>query len=141
MKKAIRVLSLIMALSMLCLVLASCGDKSAAIKKAFENKDWEVSVVDSETSGVDTLLNILLTEEQKEHVDEYELILVKKGLLQSALIIKFASANELKTFLTIEKDGEKDTSMYDKAEENGTINGNCMIITLSGDAKEIFAGA
>lgn len=142
MKKSVRILAVVMALLMMTFALVSCGDKSEAIKKAFEKEEWEVSIVDSDTAGVKTLLEIMLTDEQMEKADDYELILVNSGLLKSALIIKCASSSDLKAFLTIEdKDGNKDTSMYDDAKEDGIINGNCIILTLSGDAKDIFAGA
>jgi len=134
-------MALAMALLMVTMAFASCGDKGEAVKKAFEKEEWDVKTVDSKTSGVDVLLKILLTEEQREKADEYELILVKSGILKSALIIKFSSANELKDFLTVEKDGKKDTSMYDDAKEDGIINGNCLLLTLSSDAKDIFKKA
>jgi len=134
-------MALAMALLMVTMAFASCGDKGEAVKKAFEKEEWDVKTVDSKTSGVDVLLKILLTEEQREKADEYELILVNSGILKSALIIKFSSANELKDFLTVEKDGKKDTSMYDDAKEDGIINGNCLLLTLSSDAKDIFKKA
>ena len=56
-------------------------------------------------------------------------------------VIKFPSAGDLKDFLTVEKDGEKDTSMYDEAKDDGTINGNCLLITAGSEAKDIFKKA
>ena len=56
--------------------------------------------------------------------------------------MKFPGAGDLKSFLTVEdKDGKKDTSAYDKAKEDGYINGNCWLLTLSSDAKDIFKKA
>ena len=132
-----RILVLLTAL-VLVFSLASCGDKSGAIKKAFEKEEWTVKTVNADDTGVKTILEILLTDEQIEKASEYEIILCTKNVINSAIVIKFPSAGDVKNFLTVEKDGKKDTSAYDKAKENGTINGNCLLITMSNDAKEIF---
>ena len=81
-----------------------------------------------------------------EKAAEYEIILcTQEGILNAgatAAIIKFPSAKELQNFLTVEKsDGTKDTTAYDKALENGTVNGNCMIFTASSSSNEIFKNA
>lgn len=141
MKKIVRIMAVVMALLMVTLTFVSCGDKGEAVKKAFESKEWEVKTVSADSTGVDTLLKILLSEEQIERAEKYELIMVTNGLLNSAIIIKCSSADEIKDFLTVEKDGKKDTTMYDKAKEDGIINGNCLILTLSSSAKDIFKGA
>lgn len=142
-----KVLKSILALSLACLMLlglVSC-DKSGSIKKAFENKDYTVKTVNASDESVQSLLKILLNEEQMKKVGDYELILcTPSGLLNAAnaaLIIKFPGSSDLKDFLTTEKDGKKDTSSYDKAEKEGWINGNCLILTLGSDAKDIFKKA
>ena len=128
-------------MALLCLTFAACGDKSAAIKKAFEEEGWNVKVTDSDDRIVRTVLEILLTDEQMEEAENYEIIWVQDGL-KTAAIIKCGSSSELKEFLTIEdEDGKKDTSIYDEAEEDGWINGNCVIMTLSNDAIKIFKNA
>ncbi len=133
---------LLVALAALMLVsLVSC-DKSGAVKKAFEKEEYEVKAVkyedlDSITKGI---LELALNDDQEEKIAEYELIICKKGL-DSAVVIKFPSAGDVKDFLTVEKDGEKNTEAYDKAKEEGVINGNCMIITGASSAKDIFKKA
>ena len=74
-------------------------------------------------------------------MNEYELIFCSKNLLKGALIIKVPSSSDMKDFLSEEKDGKKTYDTYNKASENGWINGNCLILTLDGDAKEIFKKA
>ena len=135
--------------ALVCLMLfslASCSsDKSSAVEKAFTDEGYEVSKSDANNETVKPLLGLLLNEEQMESVSEYEFMLcVPEGLLNvgnTAIVIKFPSAGDLKEFLTTEKDGEKDTSTYDKAKEDGNINGNCLLITAGSEARDIFKKA
>lgn len=137
------VLALSLALVML-LALVSC-DKSGSIKKAFEKEGYTVKVLkSSDLTENDSVVTILaafdLTEEQIEELGKYELILVSKISAASfGLIIKFPNENDIKTFLTI---GD-DTSLYDDAQKDGTINGNCLILTVrsSDKANDIFKKA
>lgn len=142
MLKNILALSLVL---VMLLSLASCGDKSAAIKKAFEKEEYTVTVVNADDEDARGLLKLLFNEEQIEEISEYEIMLCKQeGLLnvgKTAIVIKYPSAKDLKAALTVEKDGKKDTSAYDDAVEKGNINGNCQIITLSDDSREIFKKA
>ena len=142
-----KILKQVLALSLACLMLVtlvSC-DKSGSVKKAFEKEGYTVSSVKADDKSVQSLLKILLNEEQIKKVGEYELILcTPEGLLNAdnlALVIKVPSSGDLKDFLTTETDGKKDTSAYEKAEKDGLINGNCLILTLGSEAKEIFKKA
>ena len=131
---------------LLLFALAGCAaDKSETVEKAFTDEGYSVSKAEADNETVQGLLSLLLNEEQRESVSEYEIMLcVPDGLLNianSAIVIKFPSAGDLKDFLTVEKDGEKDTSMYDEAKDNGTINGNCLLITAGSEAKDIFKKA
>ena len=142
-----KVLKTVLALSLACLMLlglVSC-DKSGSIKKAFKNKDYTVKTVNASDESIQSLLKILLNDEQMKKVGDYELILcTPDGLLNAAntaLIIKFPGSSDVKEFLTTEKDGKKDTTSYDKAKDEGWINGNCLILTLGSDAKDIFKNA
>lgn len=140
MKTMLKKLALIALAALMVVSLVSC-DKSNAVKKAFEKEEYNVSTVDSENALIKGLLTAALNEEQMKELSEYELILAQKGL-SIALIVKFPGAGDLKAFLTVEdKDGKKDTSAYDKAKEDGYINGNCWLLTLSSDAKDIFKKA
>ena len=146
MKKFARILALIMALTMVCVTFAACGDKSAAIKKAFEKEEWDVKSVKADSDEAEAVFTLMgMDEEQIEKAKDYEIISVSTGKLlsyKSALIIKCSSAKDVKDFFTVEdKDGKKDTSAYDEAKEEGFINGNCIILTLSDDAVEIFKNA
>ena len=137
--KALKRILVFLTATVLLLSLVSCGDKSAAIKKEFEKDGWTVTTAKADDGAVKAVLSLILTEEQIEKAADYEIILCTKNYIKSAVIIKLPSANDVKDFLTIEdKDGNKNTDIYDSAKENGTINGNCILITLDSDAKELF---
>lgn len=136
------VLALSLALVML-LALVSC-DKSSAVKKAFEKEEYTVKTLSaSDLTDNTTVKEILktagLTDEQIEKLSKYEVIFVNKGF-SNGLIIKFPGSGDVKSFLTVEKDGKDDTSAYDKAKEDGRINGNCLFLGTS-NAKDIFKKA
>ena len=132
---------ILVALTALLLIVSmvSCGDKSGAIKKAFEDDGWTVKTVKSDDAGVQTVLDLLLTDEQIEKAADYEIILCNKNIVKAAVIIKFPSAGDVKAFLTVkDEDGKANTEAYDKAKNDGLINGNCLLITVDADAKELF---
>lgn len=136
------VLALSLALVML-LALVSC-DKSSAVKKAFEKEEYTVtSLKSSDLTDNEIVKGILkeagMTDDQIKVLASYEVILVNKGL-SSGLIIKFPGSGDVKSFLTVKKDDKDDTSAYDKAKEDGRINGNCLFIGTS-SAKDIFKKA
>lgn len=141
-----KTLKTMLALSLAVLMLfalVSCGDKSAAVKKAFEKEGYTVTVSNAEDEDVKDLLEILFSADQIEELKDYEILLCKKdGIVnigKTAIILKYPSAKDLKAALTVEDaEGNKDTSRYDDGVEDGIINGNCMILTLSSDSKDIF---
>ena len=162
MKTTLKRILMFITAALMLLSLASC-DKSGSIKKAFEKENYEVASIAGSDEGFQSALAWIpdLTEEQKEAIKEYEIIAVNKkeeastnssaigsffenlgnavdGAIPDAVIVKFPSAGDLKDFLTIEKDGEKDTTAYDKAKEAGQINGNCWMVLGDAAAKEIF---
>lgn len=128
MKKVLTAISMVLLVVVLAMTMTGC-DKSGKIKKAFEKEGYEVTVVNSKDS---TVLSELLTEDQKEDIDKYEVIVCKK-LLSSATIIKFPSANDLKEVL-----GE---DAYNKAVEAGLVNGNCYLALPLGNVVDIFKNA
>ncbi len=139
MKNTMKKILVVLMAALMLVSLVSCGDKSGSIKKAFEKDEWTVKTVKADDTGVKALLEILLTDEQMEEVDKYELILCNKNIVKTALIIKFPGSGDVKEFLTVEdKDGNKNTKAYDDAKEKGWINGNCLLLTLDSDAKELF---
>ncbi len=133
-----------LALTLACLMLlalVSC-DKSSAVKKAFEKAEYKVTSVKADSEDAKTLLKLMnFSEDQMKEIGEYEIMLCTSGI-KIALVIKFPGSGDLKSFLTVEKeDGSKDTAAYDKAKEDGNINGNCLLLTLSNDARDIFKKA
>lgn len=144
MKKFLKAMSAALLVVILALTMAGC-DKSGSIQKAFEDAEYTVTVVDTSDSTVQSLLKAAYTEEQVEEINSYSIYLcVGKGvnaLTGSGLFIKFPSSGDLKSFLTTEdSEGNKDTSAYDKAKEDGSINGNCLYVGASA-GKEIFKKA
>ncbi len=143
MKTMKRMLALALVAVML-LAMVSC-DKSSAVKKAFEKAEYKVETLDAENENVKAILSLMLNEDQMKKVAEYEVIYVSMdglvNVLKKAVIIKFPSAGDVKDFYTVEKDGKKDTSAYEKAEKDGWINGNCLILTASSDCLTVFKEA
>ena len=97
---------------LLLFALAGCAaDKSEAVEKAFTDEGYSVSKAEADNETVQGLLSLLLNEEQRESVSKYEIMLcVPDGLLNianSAIVIKFPSAGDLKDFLTVERTGKR----------------------------------
>ena len=156
MKTVLKNVVLILTAVALLVSLASC-DKSGSIKKAYEKADYEVAAYAGDSEEGKKFAKIAgLTDEEKEELADYELIIVNKKaddsktgldgiiadlgtLIPDAIIIKFPSAGDLKDFLiTEDEDGNKDTSAYDAAKEAAKINGNCYFVFGDDAAKEIF---
>ena len=143
MKKTIKLIALSLVLVMAIAMLASCGDKSAAIKSAFEKEDYEVTSVKYEdlSSGYQTIIETILGKEAAENMADYEIMTCKK-VIPLAIVVKFPSENDIKSALTVtDKDGNASTAIYDELKEDGAINGNCLILTLTPGALEIFKNA
>ncbi len=142
MKQILKRILIIATVAVMLFTFVSCGDKSGAVKTAFENEGYEVTSVkyDDLDKSIKGLVESVLVEDQINAMKSFEIILCKKGVA-SALVIKCGSADDVKSFLTFEKDGEQVTDLYDDAVDNGLINGNCYIITLVPRAIEIFKNA
>ena len=130
MKKFLRALLVVLAVVVMATVFAGCGDKSGAIKRAFEKEGYEVTVVngaDSET------LKSWLSDEKLDEIGKYEVMIVKSGLVPAATVFKFPSKDVI-----VENLGEE---AYNDAVERGFVNGNCFIISMLPDSLEIFKNA
>lgn len=64
---------------LLCFSLAGC-DKSADVQKAFEDKGYKVTAVDSNNSAVKTVLSAVLSKEQMEKPTNTAFIFARKIL-------------------------------------------------------------
>ena len=156
-----KVLALLTA-ALLMLSFASC-DKSASIKKAFEKENYTVVSYKGTDDAAKSFIEMLaLSEEEEKKAAEYEIIFCNEkeeaatnqsalggildgigdaldGAIPDAVIIKFPAASDLKAALTVEKeDGTADTSLYDEAEKDGKINGNCLLLVGGEDELAIF---
>ena len=139
MKKLLKLTALTLVAVLLLTSLVSC-DASKGLKEAYMEAGYTVQVVSGESSEAKAFFNLVdLTEEEIDELEDYELILCWKSIVPAALIVKFPHFLALREFLIEEEDGVKDTSAYDKAKENGKINGNCLLIYGIGDADVIFA--
>lgn len=132
-----KIISKILAfLGALVLVFSLVGcDKSNAVKKAFEKADYKVEVVDKDHYLADAFLDSL-DEEDRKDAEKYEFIFVSSGL-KVGIIIKYPSTKDLKEALNTEDNPDG----YKEAKEDGLVNGNCLLSTLSSDVKEIFENA
>lgn len=132
-----KIISKILAfLGALVLVFSLVGcDKSNAVKKAFEKADYKVEVVDKDHYLADAFLDSL-DEEDRKDAEKYEFIFVSSGL-KVGIIIKYPSTKDLKEALNTEDNPDG----YKEAKEEGYVNGNCFLSTLSSDVKEIFKNA
>ncbi len=139
MKNTLKKILVILAAALMLVSLVSCGNKADGIKKAFEKDGWTVETVNTENKVVNGLLSAILSNEQMEDIADYELIYCNKNYVNNAVIIKFPSAGDVKDFLTVEdSEGNKNTDLYDAANEAGKINGNCYLVVGGDDAKELF---
>ena len=157
MKTVLKNVVLVLTALALLVSLASC-DKSGSIKKAYEKANYAVASYTGDSEDAKKFASIAgLSDEEKEELADYEIIVVNKKaddsktgldgiiadlgtLIPDAIIIKFPSAGDLKDYLITEDDeGNKDTAAYDKAKEDGKINGNCLFVFGDDAAKEVFA--
>lgn len=135
MKKFLRGALIVIAVVVMAVMFAGCGDKSGAIKRAFEKEGYEVTVVngaDSET------LKEWLSDEKVDEIGKYEVITCTKSdsilsALDTAIIFKCPSKDDV-----VENLGQ---DAYDKAVESGYVNGNCFLFSLSNKSLEIFKNA
>lgn len=134
MKKIISKILAFLGALVLVFSLAGC-DKSNAVKKAFEKADYKVEVVDKDHYLADAFLDSL-DEEDRKDAEKYEFIFVSSGL-KVGMVIKYPSTKDLKEALNTEDNPDG----YKEAKEEGYVNGNCFLSTLSSDVKEIFKNA
>jgi len=134
MKKIISKILAFLGALVLVFSLAGC-DKSNAVKKAFEKADYKVEVVDKDHYLADAFLDSL-DEEDRKDAEKYEFIFVSSGL-KVGMVIKYPSTKDLKEALNTEDNPDG----YKEAKEEGYVNGNCLLSTLSDDVKEIFKKA
>ena len=135
MKKFLRGALIVIAVVVMAVMFAGCGDKSGAIKRAFEKEGYEVTVVngaDSET------LKEWLSDDKVDEIGKYEVITCTKSdsilsALDTAVIFKCPSKDDV-----VENLGQ---DAYDKAVESGYVNGNCFLFSLSNKSREIFKNA
>lgn len=150
------------AAALMLVSLVSCGSAADKIKKNFEKANYDVvSLAGTDENAKKIIAMLDLTEEQEKDIEKYEIIVCNEkeaestqgglggflenlgnaidGALPDAVILKFPSAADLKDFMTVEKsDGTKDTSAYDKAKDNGLVNGNCWLIVGGTAEKDLF---
>lgn len=133
MKRILHIFALVLAASLL-LSLVAC-DNAKSVKAAFEEAGYTVTELKADSDEAKTALRFFgVSEDDIDDVDDYSLILCKKGitgLTGAAAIVKFPSSGELRDFFV--DDG--DTTLYDKLKDEGHIRGNCWLV---GGSEEIF---
>lgn len=146
MKKILVSICSVLLVALFALSMTGCS-KGEKIKKAYEKAGYTVSTATvKDDAGAKAALKAFgLTDDEIKDAENWEVISATKISVTdggSALVLKFPSSGEVKNFLTVEKDdGSKDTAAYDKAKEDGKINGDCLLLTSVGGAKDIFKNA
>ena len=134
MKKYLKIVSLVLALTVLCCTLCACGNAYPNVLKAFQEEGY------TESSNFDALMTSLKESlEQEETVINFHLLYnITKG---SAFIIEFQSTQELRD--TIQNNEELKTQLknlienedvqqlYQDAKDAGFVNGNCILIPIA----------
>lgn len=143
MKKAIKIIALSLVLVMSLAFLTSCGDKSSAIKSAFEKEGYTVESIQYGKLDATTkdILKTVLGETIANNMAQYEIMVCTKTI-PLAVVVKFPATNEMKEALaTVKEDGSKIYDVYEKLEKSGAINGNCLLLTILPGPAEIFKNA
>ncbi len=139
MKKVLRLTALALVAVTLMLCLVGCSSKYNSLKKAFEEEGY------TENEKLDEISEEIKAELEKDEL-EVEIHLLSKTL-SSAIIVEFNSTDDLvKAFKENEdlrdavediKDNEDVQKIYEELEEAGVVCGNCFIIPISLNPKEI----
>lgn len=143
MKKVCKIIALSLVLIITVALLASCGDKSAAIKSAFEKEGYKVESIQYEKLDATTkeILETVLGQTIAANMAQYEIMVCTKAI-PLAVVVKFPATNEMKEALaTIKEDGSKIYDVYETLEKAGAINGNCLLLTILPGPAEIFKNA
>ena len=144
MKMCKRILALVCAALMLVACVA-CTDKTEDIKKTFEDAGWIVETADVDNKGMIDMYAVLnLTQDQILALKAHEVMVATNNadLTDRAVIVKCESASDIEALLTtVAEDGTESKAQYDTAKENGWIVGNCLLLTKSDAAIEIFKKA
>ena len=144
MKLCKRILALACA-ALLLVTCVACVDKTEDVKKSFEDAGWIVETADTNNKGMIDMYAVLnLTQDQILALKDHEVLVATNNadLTDRAVIVKCESASDIETLLTTTaEDGTESKAQYDTAKENGWIVGNCLILTKSDAAIEIFKKA
>lgn len=131
MKKFLKAMTAVLAVVVLAFALVGCGDKYGSIKKAYENEGY--TITETKTSDYETQLKTFMSDEKYEDIKDCKLLVARKGGTV-AFVVTFGTKDDMKDFY-----GSEDS--YNNAVEAGNVNGNCMLLTISSSAREIFKKA
>ena len=136
MKRLTRLVVLTLALALILTALVAC-DESDSIKNDFTQAGYEVSVVSAKSDKAKAIFTLIgYSEDDIDEIEEYALLVCYKGVVPSAMIVKYPSASELKDELC----DEGSRIYYDEQVDAGKVRGNCHLIYGIGAASDIFAG-
>lgn len=131
MKKFLKAMTAVLAVVVLAFALVGCGDKYGSIKKAYENDGY--SITETKVSDYETQLKTFISNEKYEDIKDCKLLVASKGVV-AAFVVTFGTVDDMKEFY-----GSDDN--YNDAVKDGNVNGNCMLLTISSSAREIFKNA
>lgn len=130
MKKFLAAFASVIAVVVLAFTLAGCS-KSGAVQKAFESEGYTVKVTAVKDS--ESKVKGLVGDENYDKVKDGKLLTCEKGI-SVALVISFGSTAKVKEYYG-------DDSAYNSAVESGYVNGDCLLISISPSAVNIFKKA
>lgn len=131
MKKFLKAMTAVLAVVVLALALVGCSDKYGSIKKAYENEGY--TITETKVSDYETQLKSFMNDEKYEDIKDCKLLVANKGI-NVAFVVTFGTKDDMKDFYGSEES-------YNSAVDAGNVNGNCMLLTMSSGAKDIFKKA
>lgn len=131
MKKFLKAMTAILAVVVLAFALVGCGDKYGSIKKAYENEGY--TITEAKVSDYETQLKSFISDDKYDDIKDCKLLVANKGIA-IAFVVTFGTKDDMKDFY-----GSEDS--YNSAVDAGNVNGNCMLLTISSSARDIFKNA
>ena len=112
-----------------CFLFAGCN-KYGVIKKAYEDAGWTVS---TEIEQYQDQINTAIAEENREDIADVHVFV--KNIVSVAIIVEFKSTESL---VEAVENSATLQGFIEDAQNSDYVSGNCVLITLSPAALEVF---
>lgn len=136
MKKFLKALTAILAVAVLAFALVGCANKYGAVKKAYEDAGYTVQEIKASDYETQLKSTLNVSDEQYECIKDNNILFASKGVVSIAVVLSFTNNDELKDYCS-----KKTEEFYQQMVDGGYVNGNCLLLTLSSSAREIFKNA